>query len=464
MNNLKKEISLFESYIILISIFVILGISIIGLGLAPQVPILFSFMALMFYVKFRGFSWDEIFDGVIEGIKPGIIPIIIFMLIGVMVASWLFSGVIPSIMYYGFQIINVNFLIPTIFFVCGVVGIVVGSSFTTISTMGIVFIGMGNMMHINPALTVGAIVSGAFFGNEMSPLSDTSNLTTGITKVNLYEHLKNVAKVSIPSFIITMLLYIIFNPSLSGHGSSDNILKMSSDLNQAFSITPILLLPVLLLLIFAWFQLPSIPSLLLGSLTSLIIGMIHYHKFDIHYIGDLLMNGYESNSGIESVDTFIGGGGINSMMGSISLILCALTLGGLLIKVGVVHNIINSISKFVNNPAKLVTATSISGYLVNILVGEQYLSMILPGSMFEKEYEKQNIEPKYFSRILGTSGANVNALIPWGVSGVFIAGTLGVSTINYLPFAFYPLITPILNILVAIILNKKMISREGEND
>lgn len=178
--------SLGESLIIMMVMFGILGTMIIGMKMAPQVPILFVFTLLMFYGHFRGVSWDKIFDGITAGIQPGIIPILIFMMIGLLVSSWLASGTIATIMVIGFQILSVKFFLPTVFVICGLVGITVGSSFTTVSTMGIAFMGIGHILGFSDAVTAGAIVSGALLGNNLSPLSDTSNLTTGLTKVNLW--------------------------------------------------------------------------------------------------------------------------------------------------------------------------------------------------------------------------------------------------------------------------------------
>ena len=207
-------------------------------------------MILIFYGKFKGFTWDEIQDGIVSGISSGIIPIIIFLLIGVLVATWIMSGTIPTIMVYGFKIISIRFF-TNCFIVCSIVGVTVGSSFTTISTMGIAFLGIGHILGFDNAMTAGAIVSGAFLGNNISPLSDTTNLAAGIGKVNLFEHILNVKWTAIPAMLISSIGYILLGaPNISSDLSG--VKSMISTLNEGFWISPITLVPVLFLLLFAW--------------------------------------------------------------------------------------------------------------------------------------------------------------------------------------------------------------------
>lgn len=444
--NSDNRMHLWESICIMIFMFLVLGILIIKYKMDPQIPLLLVFTVLLFYGYLRYFTWDEMFAGVVEGITPGIIPIMIFLLIGLLVATWLASGTIATIMVIGIHILSIRFFLPTIFIICGLVGMTIGSAFTTISTVGIALLGIGHIFGFPAPLTVGAIVSGAFFGNNMSPLSDTSNLTTSIAGVNLYDHLKNMAFTAVPAALITIVIYLFVGVPTTAVNSA-KIQLMSSELSGHFQVSAWLLLPMLVVLILAWIKVPAIPTLLAGSLTAIGIFVVNHPHFSIAKIGDILMNGYHAHFG-DATDGIMSGGGITGMLSSISLILCALALGGLLIKMGVVNTLINSIMQLVSRPGNLILMTSLSGIGVNLLVGEQYLSIILPGSAFKQAFHRQGIDSKYLSRTLATSGADVNALVPWGVSGIFIAGTLGVDPFQYIPLAFYPYLNPLITIIL----------------
>lgn len=450
MKNDDKEhqkFGLAESIVTLLIMFSILGTLIIKYQLAPQIPILLVFTLLMFYGHLRGFSWDEIFDGITKGITPGLIPIIIFLMIGILVSTWLSSGTIATIMVVGFKILSVRLFLPTVFLICGLIGITVGSAFTTISTMGIAFMGIGHVLGFPSALIAGAIVSGAFLGNNMSPLSDTSNLTTGIAKVDLYEHLKTMAQTVLPSALIALVIYV-FMGNTTHTANLQSVRHISLVLTKAFPVSVWSLLPILVLLILAWRKVPAVPTLLSGAITAIILNVVRGSNASVQKIGTMLMNGFHASTGSKVVDKLMSGGGITNMLGSISLIICALSLGGLLIEFGVVHVLIDSVKNFVNTPGKLILITALSGIGINFAVGEQYLSIILPGTTFEGAFDRLHLERKYLSRTLATAGADINALVPWGVSGIFISGTLNVDSLKYIPFAFYPYLNPLMTIIL----------------
>ncbi|WP_339117575.1 Na+/H+ antiporter NhaC [Staphylococcus haemolyticus] len=451
----KNKFSFIESLIILILLLAILGYLIIFQKLSPHVPILLVLMLLLFYGKIKGFTWDEIHDGIQDGIKSGIIPIIIFILIGVLVSTWIMSGTIPTIMVYGFKIISVKFFLPTVFIVCSLIGITVGSSFTTISTMGIAFLGIGHILGFNSAMTAGAIVSGAFLGNNISPLSDTTNLAAGIGEIDLFTHISNIMWTVIPAFIISIFGYILLGtPHLSSNLNSLN--EMINHLNNGFNISFISLLPLAFLFVFAWKKIPAIPTLLVGSTVAIILSIINNPNLSIQKISTTVMNGYVANTGDKSLDNLLSRGGIMSMLGSACLIILALALGGLLIKFEIISTLIDKIKDFVNNAPKLIGLTALSSIMINILVGEQYLSIILPGKTFKNSFGSLGLSKKYLTRTIADAGTAVNAIIPWGVSGTFIMGTLKVNTLEYLPYAFFPLVCPIITILLGLTLKNKV--------
>lgn len=448
-----KKLSTLESLIVMVVMFGILGTMMIGFGMTPQVPILLTFTLLLFYGKFRGFSWTELQDGIVEGVKPGIIPMIIFVMIGVLVASWLISGVIPTIMVYGLEILNPHFFLFTVFVSCCLVGVIVGSSFTTISTLGIVFMGIGHVMGIGPVLTAGSIVSGSLFGNNMSPLSGTTNLSTGIAGVkNVFSHIRTISHTALISAAITAIIFLFIGHS-NGQVDMSSVHHIVNALQANFFVSPWMLLPIIVLIGCAIMQVPAIPTLLSGSLTAIIMDMFINHT-SFKTISTVIMQGFKLNSSDKQINAIVSGGGVSSMLDSISLILVALTLGGVLLKLGVVENLIGKLSSKVNTPGKLVSASMLSAIGVNFLVGEQYISIILPGTTFRGNFKKLGIKPQYLSRVLASGGADINALVPWGVSGIFISGILGVSPFAFIPFAFYVWMNPLLTVAFAFIFGK----------
>ncbi|MQS76711.1 Na+/H+ antiporter NhaC [Companilactobacillus halodurans] len=449
----KPNVGVLESIIVVIIILIILGYLIIFSGQSPQVPLLISVVSLMLYGIIRGFNWDEVVGAIEEGIKPGVIPLMIFLLIGVLIATWIYLGTIPTIMYFGFKIISVKYFLPTVFIVCSLVGITCGSSFTTVSTMGIAFIGIGSALKINPGITAGAIISGAYFGANVSPLSGTTNLAAGVGEIDIYEHIKSLIWTDLPVWGVVLIGY-----TLLGFGHKDVSLEkitiMTQQLQNGFWISFWTVLPIILLLVLAWLKVPAVPSLAFGSFFAVIIGWLH-RPIKLNTLAKYIMNGYVAKTGSKTMNVLLSKGGIDSMLSSLALIIFALSLGGLLIKFHIIGSLIDGLGQFINTAGKLVLMTAITCVGVNFLVGEQYLSVILPGESFKDSFDKMNLPRTRLTRTLNDAGAAVNSIIPWSVSGVFIQGALQVSPIQYIPYSFFPLLVPFFTVFVGFILEHK---------
>ncbi|WP_251546547.1 Na+/H+ antiporter NhaC family protein [Limosilactobacillus caecicola] len=435
-----------ESILILIVILCILGYLIIVKQQEPQAPLFIAFTILAVYGKLRGFKWSTVMDGMRTGLRDGVDPLIIFLSIGVLIATWIFSGTIPTIMYFGFKIISVKFFLPTVFIVCTLVGIACGSSFTTVSTMGIAFIGIGATLKINPGLTAGVIVSGAFCGSNISPLSGTTNLAASVGEISIYEHIKALMITDIPAWAICVVLYTFLGLN-SKNVSLAAVHKMMNGLANGFWISGWALLPVVLLIILAILQVPAIPSLGLGSLFAALLGWIHAPSTSITTITNTIMTGFVSHTGNKTIDRLLSKGGISSMLTSLALIVFALALGGLLIRFNIISAIINHLSGIVKTPFRATLATAVTCIGVNIMVGEHYLAIILPGQSFLPAFDHLHIQRKYLTRILNDAGAAVNAIVPWSVSGVFIAGALQINPIKFIPWTFFPFLVTILAVI-----------------
>lgn len=445
---MKKKVSFTESLIILAVLLIILGLAVIKFGLSPEVPVLFTVLLLTFWAKFRGFSWQDIQNGIKEGIGVAIIPIFIFILIGALIGLWIQAGIIPSIMVLGFKLINGSFFIPSVFVVCSIVGIAIGSGFTTISTVGIALFGIGASMNANPALVAGAIISGAVFGDKMSPLSDSTNLSSAVAESELFAHIKNMMWSTIPAFFISLILFWILGNS--GQMDLTKIEKTSQILQSHFTISWWAIVPIILMLLCAWKKVPAIPTLFINITATVIMIFIENPSYSVKSLDNLIMNGFVAKTADSSVNALLTRGGISSMMGTVALIISTLSLGGMLMKFEIIQSAMEPLVKHLKKPGRLITVTILSGICINLFVGEQYLSVILPGRAFKPAYDKIGLSPLALSRVLEDGGSVINYLIPWGVAGSFAASTLGVPVLAFIPFTFFSLLSPVFSILSGI--------------
>ncbi|MYY64431.1 Na+/H+ antiporter NhaC [Lactobacillus salivarius] len=439
-----------ESIIVLAIILGILGFLIIGQHQEPQAPLLIAFVVLMVYGRLRGFTWDTIIDGMRTGLRAGVDPLVIFLTIGVLIATWIFSGTIPTVMFWGFKIISIQFFLPTVFLVCTLVGIACGSSFTSVSTMGIAFIGIGTTLHFSPGLTAGAIVSGAFCGSNISPLSGTTNLAASTGEIDIYTHIKSLLWTDLPAWFISLIFFTLMG--LHPKPASLHAINVMLDqLQNNFWISPWTMLPVILLIILAIFKVPAIPSLGLGALSAVILGWIHNPNISINSITELIMNGFVAHTPNKNINLLLSKGGISSMLTSLALIIFALALGGLLIKFNIIGVIITKIEESVKGIVGLTISAALTCIGVNLLVGEHYLAIILPGESFKEAFDHHNVPRTALTRVLNDAGAAINAVVPWSVSGVFIAGTLRVNPLDFIPFAIFPFLVTVLCILAGFV-------------
>ena len=439
-----------ESIIVLAIILGILGFLIIGQHQEPQAPLLIAFVVLMVYGRLRGFTWDTIIDGMRTGLRAGVDPLVIFLTIGVLIATWIFSGTIPTVMFWGFKIISIQFFLPTVFLVCTLVGIACGSSFTSVSTMGIAFIGIGTTLHFSPGLTAGAIVSGAFCGSNISPLSGTTNLAASTGEIDIYTHIKSLLWTDLPAWFISLIFFTLMglHPKPA---SLHTINVMLDQLQNNFWISPWTMLPVILLIILAIFKVPAIPSLGLGALSAVILGWIHNPNISINSITELIMNGFVAHTPNKNINLLLSKGGISSMLTSLALIIFALALGGLLIKFNIIGVIITKIEESVKGIVGLTISAALTCIGVNLLVGEHYLAIILPGESFKEAFDHHNLPRTALTRVLNDAGAAINAVVPWSVSGVFIAGTLRINPLDFIPFAIFQFLVTVLCILAGFV-------------
>ncbi|MFD0898214.1 Na+/H+ antiporter NhaC family protein [Loigolactobacillus binensis] len=446
MQNKMKKLSFTEALTVLAIVLAVMGIGVIGFGLSPQVPVMLAMSLVMVWAKWRHSDWASVNVGIAEGIEKGIIPIFIFILIGAMISTWIAAGTIPTLMVVGFKLISVRWFLPSVFVVCALVGAAVGSTFTVASTVGLAFFGMGMTMNLNPAMVAGAIISGGIMGDKLSPLSETNNLAAAVVDVDLFTHMRNLWWSILPAGGITLIIF-----SFLGHTSTNaslaRIQQTVSILDKNFSISIWALVPIVLVFACAALKIPAIPTMLLNVFVTTGLLLVEQPHLGLKNLATIITDGFVAHTGNAGVDKLLSRGGIVSMMPTVALIVLTLSLGGLLVKFGLIEAVMTPVAEHLNNSGKLIIAGLAACIGVNLFVGEQFLSIILPGRAFKKAFNQGGLSDEALGRVLEDGGTVINYLVPWGVGGVFLANTLGVPTIEYLPFVFFSLLCPVMSLL-----------------
>ncbi|MGE7664709.1 Na+/H+ antiporter NhaC [Ureibacillus composti] len=441
----KTKPSLFEALSILVVVILIISIAIGKLGAVPHIPILFSIILLIFYGFLKRVPFNVLEESMRSGVISGIGAIYIFFLIGILISSWIVSGTIPTLLYMGFSLVSASFFYAIVFIITAIIGTAIGSSLTTVATIGVAFVSIAGAIDASLALTAGAIVSGAFFGDKMSPLSDTTNLAASIVNIDLFEHIKNMCWTTIPAFLISAILYGALSPSVEGVNNTTIEFYKDSLLDANF-VHWYAIVPLLVLIVCTLKKVPAFITLIISSVVALFLSLFHTSLSVSDYCA-ILYSGYVSETGVEVIDSLLTRGGISSMFFTIMLVVLSLSMGGLLFALGIIQTLLSKIENLLKSVGALITGTALTAIGINIVVGEQYLSILLTGEAYKQKYRELGLQPKNLSRVMEDAGTVVNPLVPWSVCGLFIASMLDVSVIDYLPFAFFCLLSPLLTII-----------------
>lgn len=436
-----------QSFIILFILAIMLVFLICIFNIPPHISIMSCILILLVYGTYKKIKWQDIENSMVDGIFQAMKPIFILSLIGILIGVWMMSGTIPTILYYGIKYISPKWYYINCVLICIITSSFNGSSIATVSTIGVALIGVAEGLGLPLNIAAGAIICGACFGDKCSPLSDSTNLAPGVVDINLYDHVKHLIWTTIPSIVITLIIFFFLGHEVE-RGDLKIIENINLVLNSNFNISIITLLPPLLVFFLSIKKLPALPTFIVGILTGLLITALVQKNINITEWANVMQNGFIlKESGNQLVPKLLNRGGLQSMMGAISLIAIALSFGALLKKIGIIDDVISSFSNKLKSRSTITIASSLSCILVNFLSGEMFLSIILPGKAFKNVYLKNNIPLKNLSRTLEDCGTLVNPLIPWGVSGAFFSSALGVSVIDYLPFVFFLYLSPIFTIL-----------------
>ena len=443
----EKNMTLGKALIPLLFLIVIIMLNNIYGNGASAIPLIASSVVASVIAMLSGYSWDELEKGILNTIGLTMQACLILMVIGMIIGVWILAGVVPTIIYYGLRIVSPQFFLVGTVVLCILISVATGSSWTTIGTIGVALIGIGQGLGIPAGMTAGAIVSGAYFGDKVSPLSDNTNMGSGVLGVNLYDHIKHMMYTSVPTLLISLILFYIVGRKYSLSTMDYSQINMIlNGIQEQFVIGPILLLVPVVIVVVVILKVPAIPGLIISVLVGSIAALV-VQKASLVEIADAAHFGYVSSTGIELIDTLLSKGGLDGMMYTISLILCAMIFGGILETSGMLEVIIKKILSIVNKAGSLIVTATVTSVLINIFTGDQALAIILPSRMYKDAFESRGLDLKNLSRCSADGGVVTSPIVPWNVCGVFVATTLGVPTLVYLPYCFFSLLSPLVSII-----------------
>ena len=413
-------------------------------------------------------SIKEIVIKIYESVKSIKTPIIILLLVGALAGTWKVSGVIPAMVYYGINFIDPSVFLPLTLVITAIVSLTAGSSYITSATIGVALVSVGNAFGISPSMTAGAVISGAYFGDKMSPLSDTTNLASAISGTDLYTHIKYMMYTTFPTFIITFLVFCIITLNLNSSTSNDaiEIGMISEILKEDFYISPLLFVIPASVLILAYLKVKPVIALSSGVLFAIIFSVIFQSNileqidvsaskaifssvFTFTEIPLEVIDNTANTKLLEGINDLYTRGGMESMLWVIFLTICAMVFGGAMEAIGALSKITNELLKLADSAFGLVASTVASCLGVNLFASDQYLAIIIPGKMFKNAYEEYDLAPENLSRTLEDSGTVTSALIPWNTCGAYHYGVLGVSVVDYFVYAVFNWLSPIMTLIYA---------------
>ena len=452
--------------IIFLVVLLIINVSVFGddaLSGSMQIVLILSSAVASIIAFNLGFTWIEIQKGIVKSINSSIPSILILFLVGSLAGSWLLSGIVPAFIYYGIQILNAKIFLFAACIISIVVSMATGSSWTTSATIGIALIGIGRALDISDGLVAGAILSGAYFGDKMSPLSDTTNLAPAMAGGDLISHIKYLSLTTVPSIIISLVIFIVLGFNISDSIGLNNAEVISSAIKEKFYISPVLFIVPLTVIILIYNKIKAVPALFVGVILGSVFALIFQSDLVVDvsnsetlsskalFSGTMisLYGSISINTSNPLVTDLLSSSGMFGMLDTIWLVICAMIFGGVMEKAGFLKQITSIILNKIKSSGSLISSTAGTCIFFNLTASDQYLSIVVPGKMYSSIYKEKGLAPENLSRTLEDGGTVTSVLVPWNTCGAYHASVLNVATLTYLPFCFFNLISPIMTILFA---------------
>ena len=413
---------------------------------------------------YNGLRWDDIQAAITRGIALATPALLILLAVGALIGTWILSGTVPALIVYGLKLMDPSFFYPAACLICAVVSMAIGSSWTVAGTLGVALMGVASGLDMSPAITAGAVISGSYFGDKLSPLSDTTNLAPAAAGGELFAHVRHMAWTTIPAFVLAMIGFTVVGLGASASADGADFGDLAGIMGSHFNLGLHLLIPLVVVFALAVKRFPAYPTILIGALLGAVFAVLFQPDRVVALAGSdalarpwallsgawkALATGYSADTGNEAVNELISRGGMSSMLNTVWLILCAMAFGAVMESVGLLERLIRGVLALARSTGSLITATIATALGCNLVAADQYMAIVLTGRLFKPEYEKRGLAPENLSRALEDGGTLTSPLVPWNTCGAYMAVTLGVSTIDYLPYVFFNLISPVLAAVLA---------------
>lgn len=444
-----RKIPMWQICTLLLFLITLLIYTLVVIKGSVHIPLAVSAALAAIIAIANGWRWSFLETAMINGISRAMQATLILFVIGMVISTWIAAGIVPTMIYYGLLIIKPSIFLIASMLLCSIVSLSTGSSWTTAGTAGVALMGIGAGLGLPLPVVAGSVISGAYFGDKMSPLSDTTNLAPAMAGASLFDHIRHMVYTVTPSYLLALIGFAILGMKLSGHQTAADLSSMSELLNglsQNFNLTPLLLLPPCLVVAMVIFRIPALPGLMGAAVLGILCAALFQGENLLQVATVVAYGGYVSHTGIPFVDTLLTRGGMSSMYDTVGIITCAMCFGGILDGTNMLASICQSLLKVAKNTGLLVTMVIVSCIAVNAAAADQYLAIVLPGRMFRTAFEDRRLKPKNLSRCLEDSATITSCLIPWNTCGAAMSSSLGVATIQYIPYCFLNLINPIVSI------------------
>lgn len=453
----KRQTRFYQALISVVVMAALMFACIVGLGADPQIPLILGCLVAGAVALWARYTWDEILEGMIEGITQSLEAILILMLIGMLVGMWIAAGTVPTMIFYGLSVINADFFLPTTMLITTLVAFAIGS-WGTVGTVGLAFMGIGVALGIPAPVVAGCVVSGAYLGEIVSPLSDATNLTAAVVGKSVFSIVRRIVPLAVVGLVVSEVIYLamsLLGDTTAAAGATSDVDALMQNLSAAFNITPVALIPVVLVVACIVLKVPAIPSMLFGSLCAAVVA-VFLQGADLASLVAVSYEGFVSNTGQEMIDNLLTAGGLNSMMYAISIIVIAMAFGGVMRSTGQMEALIAPLVVRLKSFAALNGTTVLSCIGMNVILPDQYLGISVPGQMFADEYGKRHLSQEDLSLALLGGGAVSSPLIPWNTCGIYCMGILGVGAAAYAPFAVFCLAMPVITVAYGVVASRKL--------
>ena len=444
-----KKAEFLPSLLVMVAAILVLVGGILVLKLDPHIPLIMCTFVLVFYGLDLGISWSDMRSSAVKSISECIEAIIIMMSIGMVVGAWIAGGTVPFIIYWGLKIFSPQWLLPFTVVLCALMSTLIGSSWTTAGTIGVAFMGIGMGLGIPAPIVAGAVVCGSFFGDTQSPMSDGCNFATAISGAGLYNGVRGMIISNVPALLISIVAYVFIGMNYS-HVSADSasgIAETLAGLEGAFNLTPAVLLPAALLIFLIVIKFPAVPTMIAAAFAGTLCAVLFQGEGLGAALG-YMMKGYVGDTGVADVDKIVTRGGLSAMMSTVAIVILSMWMAGVLQRTGIMHAILAKIARIIRKPAGLVTTTTVMTYLFSYFAADPYLAMMLPSKAFAEAYDEMGYDRSVLCRSV-SSAVFFAPMVPWGSGGLYVAATLGVAVLDYLPYYFVGFLAPIITILCA---------------